>query len=473
MSLRVRCRSDPTADDEYQNTVAPKSPSWTAAGSVFRAGRELSSWVFGKPTPSHPSHSTDCCAVASKTPAESTPLHHINALPQEMLEEIFRQYLLGLRVPGHPYQGLTGSLRHIVTRPGTSTTPFTLAHTCSLWRTIIMSNPSFWSKIAVCAARPFDFPLFEFWLSLSGDCPLDLTISQREAVDGVTQRILLTIMPHSSRWKSVTWRLEPDMEKLVTNTLVNLSLPQLERFCLGINNLRWSAEGVAQVSHLLSSGPCVRSASFELRMCDPSSLAATNWGRLSDVQFSHIQLVDLLQVLPQMECLQKLSIAGVHDKAQGRSAHALHPPMLLPHLTAISIERHNDLSPLWDSLTLPSLHTLHLGDGFGWGPGVETRSVPLAQLVKRSGCTVLTLHWVDSSDPATLIRILHNASTSIFPSLLQIKLGSIVNNDVVAEFTSGGLFPHLRDMELRDCCADHASLQELSVSRPLLRTVHN
>ncbi|KAJ3517651.1 hypothetical protein NMY22_g13915 [Coprinellus aureogranulatus] len=89
MSLRVRCRSDPTADDEYQNTVAPKSPSWTAAGSVFRAGRELSSWVFGKPTTPriHPIRPIVVQSTSKNLPAESTPLHHINALPQEMLEE--------------------------------------------------------------------------------------------------------------------------------------------------------------------------------------------------------------------------------------------------------------------------------------------------------------------------------------------------------------------------------------------------
>ncbi|KAJ3540431.1 hypothetical protein NMY22_g4299 [Coprinellus aureogranulatus] len=469
MSLRVGCSAG-SMGDEVRKAAMPDSPSWIATGAVLRAGRELSSWVFGKNPASYPSRTTGSAMATNTSMIETSTPYHINSLPQEMLEEIFRQYLRGLRVPGCPSDNEpTGSLCHIVSRARTSTTPFTLAHTCSFWRTIIMSNPSFWSTIVVCEPRPCDFPLFEFWLSRSGDCPLDLTIAQWEILDEVTDRILYLAMSHSSRWKSISLRLEADMEALLTRKLPRVPIPQLERFQLDLNLVEWSAEGVAQISHHLSSSPRIRGATLQLRACDPALIAATNWACLSDVRIHHIQLVDLLHILPSMVRLRSLSILSLHDPAPGHSIDTTQPPTLLPGLTSLSLESHNNLSALWNSLTAPSLRTLCIGSGFGNQLTAATRSTPLSQFVKRSACQVLALDWTSESySPATLTSIMADMSTSLFHRLQQIRIGSSVDNDFLAAFASEGLFPHLREMELCNCVADRHLLQTLLLSRPRL-----
>ncbi|PBK67168.1 hypothetical protein ARMSODRAFT_1045664 [Armillaria solidipes] len=84
----------------------------------------------------------------------------------------------------------------------TRSAPWSLAHICYAWRDIVLSTPSLWAKIDICP--PYtrgSMTILGRHLQLSGEYPLDISISYQDTFEEDNRGILSLILQHSTRWK--------------------------------------------------------------------------------------------------------------------------------------------------------------------------------------------------------------------------------------------------------------------------------
>ncbi|TEB25390.1 hypothetical protein FA13DRAFT_1167542 [Coprinellus micaceus] len=488
MSLRVGWNFGSTAEDECQDAVMQEPPCWTATSAVLKAGRELSSWLLSNLSPpssplvssffckdpfaSRQSPNPSCLSqpAASHTPYPPPTPSLISFLPQELLEEIFREYLHGpTSTSPSPSNPLTGSFRRILAATGTKTTPFTLAHVCSSWRDIVMSNPLLWAKLCALRPEPQDIPVFEFWLSRSSPYPLDLTIvegrgNQKADLNDTTCQILLSASAHSPRWKAISLQLGRDLEALFVTPSgpTSLQLPSLRGFRLDL--VDWSTEGSQCMSRMLSKGPELQSAAWGSACQIPCFFSDTPWAGLHTIQIGHVNLSDLLQILHVATALHTLFIdylqvdCSVPSPLTGTTYR-----IELPSLSSLTLLRYDSLVPLFDSLRVPSLSSLALKFGMGSSLAYDAGWRSLAGLVHHSSCRITSLTWSDDLHPEQqFLGKIDDTYASIFFHLHDLRIESPVGKKTVETFSPLGGQCHnlraLRTFELRDCTAEYDSV---------------
>ncbi|KAJ3523634.1 hypothetical protein NMY22_g11351 [Coprinellus aureogranulatus] len=489
MSLRVGLSFGSTADDNSQDVHMPDSRSWSSSSAVLKAGRGLSNWFFSNISPP----SSPSCSLFSKEsfavrhlpipthaippkPQSSVPFL-INDLPRELLEEIFREFLHGTTATTFWEEAtpLPGSFSRIKALPRTKTTPLILAHVCSHWRDTLMSTPSLWSKLLVSCPEPSDIPLFERWLELSSSCPLDLTIIQGsmadsgvidpETVESVAYRVLQLALQHSGRWRTVTLQLDQYAESMFAAHSLSTPLLQDIRFHLG----GWSEEGCDALSRLVSSSPSLQAATWG-RMCRMAPFIRNmDWSKLLRIDLQFITTSDLEQILQETTHLQSIVIRDLEEDTLPDSI------IRLPHLSSLSVGSYNDLSPLFDLLCLPALSSLTLNRGFG--STTDAGWTSLTRLVDRSGCRILALEWSHHAlSEQTLVQFLRNASSTVLPFVERLNIKSAVRRPTVEAFQlnpkdTTSIFPSLRSLKMGSCSVDDLALEAMLTSRPLLREV--
>ncbi|PBK95782.1 hypothetical protein ARMGADRAFT_748526 [Armillaria gallica] len=115
----------------------------------------------------------------------------------------------------------------------TRSAPWSFAHICCAWRDIVLSTPSLWAKIGIC--RPYtrdSLTILGRHLQLSGEYPLDISISWQDTFEEDYSSILSFILQHSTRWKRMqiglyVSRTEVDTVMSELSTVAG-SLPLLE-----------------------------------------------------------------------------------------------------------------------------------------------------------------------------------------------------------------------------------------------------
>ncbi|KAJ3516772.1 hypothetical protein NMY22_g14125 [Coprinellus aureogranulatus] len=434
------------------------------ANAVLKAGRELSSWILNTvPSP------LPLSLFSTQGSAPLLPTPYINTLPQEVIEEIFREYLHGPTASYYcPDDPLSGSLSRICTHHTANTTPFTLAHVCASWRAIVMGNPTLWSKLCASRAQSQDIPLFQFWLSLSGGAPLDFALWQRykneredseEDIDTVAHTILLLALEHSDRWKSVSLGLTPDMEPLLT---AGKPFPMSSLQSIDLEIWRWSPEGLQLFATTLSASAMLQDVS--LGSIGQSSPFTTKlpWANMRRVELDEINITDLLSILRPANSLEDLHV----NRVQGVRPPPLRPedssPIRLPSLVTLFIHYCHNPPTLLDMLSLPSLSSLSIGSGFDKVPGTGSGWKSFYDLAQRSGpgCRIRSLHWRDSDLPEeALIRNLKKGSNAVFADLDHLEIRTDVGFEFIDALTvrpemANPLFPHLKWLELRVCRVD-------------------
>ncbi|KAF5326290.1 hypothetical protein D9611_000675 [Ephemerocybe angulata] len=490
MSLHVGWNYSAPAH-ECHDVVMQDAPCWRPSSSLLRAGRQLSDWILGISPPVSPptpytrflplSKEHECAWPEPRIPSTfHAPPHHpsyIQSLPQELLEEIFREYIHSPSASSlSSGRSLTGSYQRIVSHLGANTTPMLLAHVCPSWRAVVLSYPALWSRLCVFHAHAADFPLLEFWLARISNSPLDLTIVQRykrvgELVDHDTPQILAMTLRHASL-RSVSLQLDVDMEHLFGGTTDSIA-PSLEQFQLNLMN--WSPEGCGVLSQLLLASPTLHTARWGSTCGEIYGHFDTLWSTLSTIELGHIGLSDLFTHLPQMLALQSLRIDDLDIDCSALGSEHL-ASINLPHLTTLSFGFYSNLCPLLDSLLLPSLTNLSLGHGFGLGIP-EGRGWPsLEKLVERSHCRLLSFDWSRRRmEEDVMVRLFNHASDHIFPELEYLRICSPVGDQFVSALTLGGdsaRLPCLTSLALRSCRARDATLISMVLSRPLLQDLH-
>ncbi len=90
----------------------------------------------------------------------------------------------------------------------TRSAPWSLAHICYAWRDIVLSTPSLWAKIDICPPYTRDsLTILGRYLQLSGEYPLDISISFQHTFGEDYSSILSLILQHATRWKRMQIQL--------------------------------------------------------------------------------------------------------------------------------------------------------------------------------------------------------------------------------------------------------------------------
>ncbi|KAJ3527664.1 hypothetical protein NMY22_g9702 [Coprinellus aureogranulatus] len=338
-----------------------------------------------------------------------------------------------------------------------------------------MSSPSLWSKL--CAFRPedADIPLFKFWVEKSSPCPLDLTLVQGgEAEWGCTDAmhgILEIALAHSSRWRSITLLLFKDMEELVTTYPVAMPLPCLQSFDISLK--RWTSQGSQHLVRVFSSSSALRSVFLRDGICPaPLFIQHFPWALLHTIVLCEIALQDLLEILPLATSLKTLGIGSLHSNSSIPPT-ALEPrsPIVLPYLSTLRLSRYINLSPLFNSLHLPSLSSLTLRSGLGLQASPDVEFTAIKDLSVRSGCRIDHLCW--SHEGINLAPWFMEHAPAAFPHLRDLDIELDVPPESVAALTQvpekDSVFPLLRSLRLRGCTADRSSVEKMLSSRPDLQ----
>ncbi|KAK0244605.1 hypothetical protein EDD85DRAFT_205686 [Armillaria nabsnona] len=116
----------------------------------------------------------------------------------------------------------------------TRNAPWSLGYICYAWRDIVLDTPSLWAKIDIC--RPYtrdSLTILCRHLQLSGEYPLDISISFQHRFGEDYSSILSTILQHSILWKRMQIQLNGSITEvdIVMGELSTVAgkLPLLEK----------------------------------------------------------------------------------------------------------------------------------------------------------------------------------------------------------------------------------------------------
>ncbi|KAJ3534336.1 hypothetical protein NMY22_g6971 [Coprinellus aureogranulatus] len=437
------------------------------AKTVLICSGGLSRWVPVDPSPSVP---------AAITWDEHRHLAFINGLPQELLMAIFHEYLRNSESDSPKSQAfLAGSFSRILTRPRAETTPFTLGQVCSSWRKIVNSNPFIWSSVCADRASPSDVPLFELWLSRSSSRPLDLTISQRQKYewlneDASSSGILSCAVRHSHRWKIFNLdAVDRELEKAFTPQSLPLgSLPMLEE--CSVETPFWIPEANHYLSQLLFSSPALRTITIGPALGLKAVARRPSWSPLTTIHVMDVEWSELSALLRQTPHLCSLTIATLHAKSNSITSS----PIMLRHLSELFVHYYLNITPLFQSLSTPSLSELFLTGGMGTQEHGHHEAGLLAFLgfVERSGCRLRSLTWLGNDVPQRdTIQFLEVAGQVVLSGLKDLVIGSPAGGSVARALTlrpEVPIFPSLESLDFHNFEGTDAHIRVLIDSRPNL-----
>ncbi|PBK67183.1 hypothetical protein ARMSODRAFT_321657 [Armillaria solidipes] len=143
----------------------------------------------------------------------------------------------------------------------TRSAPWSLAHICYAWRDIVLSTPSLWAKIDICLpCTRGSLTILGRRLQLSGEYPLDISISVPHTFGEDYSSILSPILQHSTRWKRMQIKLYVSRTEIDTVmselSTVAGSLPLLEE----VSFLSVGQLGSAYYTEMLVAAPSLRRA---------------------------------------------------------------------------------------------------------------------------------------------------------------------------------------------------------------------
>ncbi|KAJ3540434.1 hypothetical protein NMY22_g4301 [Coprinellus aureogranulatus] len=468
MSSRPGYSSGSSEEDEESGYLPMrKASSRTPLSSVLRGDGGLSNWSAGDSSPPMSTSISwhEHCRLAS-----------IDALPQELLAEILREYLRSsVSDFPRPKTVLGGSFSRIRARPDAATTPFTLGQVCSSWRKIVNSNPFIWPSVCADQAKPSDVPLFELWLSRSSSRPLDLTISQRQKYEWLNEDtsssgILSCAIRHSHRWKIFNLdAVDRELEIAFTPQSLPLgSLPLLEE--CSVETPYWNPEANRYLSQLLFSSPALRTITIGPALGLKAVARRPSWSPLTTIHVMDVEWSELSALLRQTPQLCSLTIATLHAKSNSITSS----PIMLRHLSELFVHYYPNITPLFQSLSTPSLSELFLTGGMGTQEHGHHEAGLLAFLgfVERSGCRLRSLTWLGNDVPQRdTIQFLEVAGQVALLGLKDLAIGSPAGGSVARALTlrpEVPLFSSLESLDFHNFEGTDAHIRALIDSRPNL-----
>ncbi|KAJ7369005.1 hypothetical protein DFH08DRAFT_832934, partial [Mycena albidolilacea] len=283
--------------------------------------------------------------------------------------------------------------------------PWYLGHICRSWRHAALSYPRLWSYIAVPSFLAFkDSPLLsgiqaQLFRSASG--PLD--IRWPFVQDDINSDLLDLVLPHSNRWRSLTF--DPGAYSSATNCLgpVNGRLDQLEQ----LKAVHCSAMTIPDI---FSITPNLRRIILTDEFFSDSPRIAIQWGQITHYKGSYTRerQRDILRTAPNLlECVLGFSGTDVD--------HLSHISMItVPHLRRLCLTKPNFLS----NLTTPLLEDLCVFN-------VDSAARVLPPFLHRSSCTLKRLSLLYCTIDSAVISALRE-----LPNLTYLRLEYAAGNEV-------------------------------------------
>ncbi|KAJ7203797.1 hypothetical protein GGX14DRAFT_647956 [Mycena pura] len=338
-------------------------------------------------------------------------------LPNEITVEIFLHFVSLMRQVYYrrpqPYYGLLW-----------------LASVCQSWRAVTLSTCALWNDIVIvdCDGIRDVGQLLKVCLPRAGSLPLDLDIGLPE--DNFSMdTIVSTLGLYGSQWRRI--RLSsPGMPRIFPIDRFPSSLPLLE--CLTLSDLPVNDKPVSSLRH----APQLHELS--LRNSSRTIQLGLPFNKLTKLDLSHFDIIELLAVLPYTLNLESLQLAIATKKTP-----VVPPSILLPHLHTFKC-RGDRPTIVLQYLTLPALERLVLL--YPSDAGVH----PILSCVARSGSTIRTLD---------LIHLNFNAAYDFICSLptirnlcLSFRSWSLGDQDrFFAAMISGSCLPALESLTCKGC----------------------
>ncbi|KAJ8516798.1 hypothetical protein ONZ45_g5922 [Pleurotus djamor] len=296
--------------------------------------------------------------VGKATPTASPS--SFDRLPNELLAEIF---MFCLRDPE-------------ISKPHRNYAPLLPRSVCKRWREVVSRCPELWTRIAVTVTE-YNISMtpdhFSEWLSHSGACPLDISISIYPTEYGV----LGSRYPTFRQAAEIMGRLFDDAPRIrqllldIPHTLIpeipnlnTLSFPLLERLDLSVAKINRSASDSPKpnLHHILLHAPELK----VLKWCGSGSLNLPElvgpFGRLTALDFSIVEtmsLSDCLDILQACPIVATCKFDRVTDLGRPIDPHTAHP-LLHSRLRSLTVNGPVEPRPLLAVLTTPALRILEL-----------------------------------------------------------------------------------------------------------------
>ncbi|KAJ7199312.1 hypothetical protein B0H12DRAFT_1165384 [Mycena haematopus] len=327
-------------------------------------------------------------------------------LPLELLVEVFRWCdtsldYRGLRLPDGLY---------------TRRAPWLLTHVCQRWRSVTISSPQLWRKIAVNLMDDEDadaaegiYMLTKLFLERSAQSQIAVVLTGDDLLP-----VLDLIMSASDRWDDLSIYAE-------TVVICGLSpikgrLPKLARLEL-VRSEYDEEDAPADEVDMFSVAPCLLDVTFRY---DPMLSVLVPWSQLTQFTTSYAKLRAILDTLQDLINLETLTL----DRQGDEGNMELLPMVSLPCLRELTITTGPDEEGhpgfLFDHLSLPSLERLTLD--------CEDSTIcpHTAALISRSACHLRSfkLNYYD-----TLGTPLLNVLT-LTPDLTELDLRGTEATDV-------------------------------------------
>ncbi|EAU87502.2 hypothetical protein CC1G_11721 [Coprinopsis cinerea okayama7 len=430
-----------TTEDVVMSENSDRSPQHP----FLNASRHLWNWVFSNHTRAL-TFPINTCSREQTSPPHYPPETlqpmsrlHINALPVELLGEIFAQYTHSF-LDGTPFvpedhrrtrrrrkRELQMRFGRVSAHRTSSTNPILLGHVCGYWRALSLSMPELWSKICVTFPTTSDVPLLDMWLKRSGTSPLDLTIvhSQgRVKDDGIDDIVRLTC-GQNHRWKHVTLILGEHVDHLFDAWAPSIPFPLLEGIDLQLSD--WDEDIAVQLCRLMYRAPNLRRVRHNTWWKTPSVTSGIPWSVLEDVELKVLDADDLDVAFTQGLHLRSLTIHNL----VGTVKRLPSDPSMLPHLGYLSIGS-GDIHQILRKVELPALKELHLPEGLGGRHTSQT--VPdILQEITRFSCRLEKL----------LVNLGHPADEDILITILQSPVMTDLKSLAIRSKATGKLLQFL------------------------------
>lgn len=351
--------------------------------------------------------------------------------------------------------------------------PLILCQVCSFWRALALSMSTLWSSIAIDASdsRP-DIRLLNIWLDRSGSRPISFSIEQALETDPLacqrafTDQASKALLRHLERWQNVEFLLWESTQDAFLH-LPPTGTPLLESAAFSVNASAWETDFPLHFSNITYRSPLLRqytwhAYSTELPMNIP-------WRQLTHLDLnSEASINDYLTILNQCHSLAILVLVLYVD---GVEPDMMEPfpsdaSVALGNLHTLDISSSDDMSPILDRLSVPSLLTLNVHQNSGSGGTLAA----LGALISRSSCPLQSLSYKDSLDTETEIveflkehplPYLSTLRMHVVPPLTKTILLLTASHDSNAPC----LLPQLTLLDLGACVSSDGALARMVYSR--------
>ncbi|KAJ7641193.1 hypothetical protein FB45DRAFT_899613 [Roridomyces roridus] len=240
--------------------------------------------------------------------------------------------------------------------------PTSLTHICRQWREIALTSPRLWRAFCTVytANQAEQTRVVETWLDRSGSCPLSIQMGSSD------DECFLALVLHRQRWEHMHLDLEAKEMALIKGPM-----PLLQSLSLRVDNMEYPH-------------PATTAEDFpRLRTVALDAVGPGNWLPIS--QLTSFTIDDVDNVNNYFSLLQgAVNLVSLHLIDCGTDVPLQSSVKLarLELLVIVDLYSDGSVSKIFETFTLPALHTLHMSAGV-LGQDPEGLLTPF---VARSGC---------------------------------------------------------------------------------------